>query len=76
VPASKLYSATTGNSLTTLAPDTSSSPRAFTFACPALTPRLKTVKLNTLFALSIMLFAHCSFRHLCLPHTRWRPSPR
>jgi len=54
----------------------SSSPRASTFACPALTPRLRTVKLNALFGLSIMLFAPCSFRHPCLPPTGWRLSPR
>ena len=75
-PASKLSSATMGESLTTPAPDNSSSPRAFTFAYPALTPRLKMVKLNTLFALSIMLFAPYSFRHPCFPPTRWRPFPR
>ena len=74
--ASKLCSATMGESLTTPAPYNSSSPRAFTFACPALTPRLKKVKLNELFALSIMLFAPCSFRHPCLPPTGWRPFPR
>ena len=55
---------------------TSSSPRASIFVCPAPTPRLKMVKLNALFAPSITLFAPCSFRHLCLPPTEWRPSPR
>jgi hypothetical protein len=75
-PASKRYCATTGESLTTLVPATSSSPRAFTFPCPALTPRLRTVKLNALFGLSIMLFAPCYFRRPCLPPTGWRLSPR
>ena len=40
-----------------------------TFACPVPTHRLKTVKLNALFAPSIMLFAHCSFRRPCLRPT-------
>ena len=75
-PASKPSSATTGKSLITPAPATSSSPRASTFACPALTPRLRTVKLSALFALQIMLFAPYSFRRPCLPPTGRRLSPR
>jgi len=68
-PGSRLFSATTGESLTTLAPVSFSSLRASTFACPVPTHRLKTVKLNALFAPSIMLFAHCSFRRPCLRPT-------
>jgi len=75
-PTSRLSSATTGKSLTTLAPITSSSPRASIFVCPAPIPRLKMVKPNALFAPSIMSFAHCSFRRLCLPPTGRRPSPQ
>ena len=74
--ASKPFSAITGKSLTTPAPAISFSPRAFTSACPAPTHRPRMVKLNALFALSIMLFAPCSFRRPCLPGTGWRPSPR
>lgn len=73
--ASRLSSATMGTSLTTPAPATSSSPKASIYASLAPTPRLKMVKLNALFAPSIMSFAHCSFRRLCLPPSGWRPSP-
>jgi len=72
---SNLSSATMGKSSTIRALATSSSLRAFIFACPAPTPRLRTVKLNALFVPLIMLFAHCSFRRPCLPPIGWRPSP-
>ncbi|XP_066390058.1 uncharacterized protein [Miscanthus floridulus] len=75
-PTSRLSSVTTGKSLTTLAPVTSSSPRASIFACPTPTLCLKMVKSNALFAPSIMSFAHCSFRRLCLPPIGRRPSPQ
>ena len=75
-PQSRRFSATTGRSLITPALGRSSSPRAFIFACLALTPRPRTVKLNALFALLIMLFAPCCFRHPCLLPTGWRPSLR
>ena len=65
---------TTGKNLTTLGPVTSSSLRASMFACLAPTPRHKMVKLNALFAPSIMSFAHCSFMRPCLLPTGWRPS--